>query len=248
MKLKERGTEIVGLLEKLNFLLAKNFLPAVILRKYLLAYEKVIVYEFHVQSASIAEAAWHARARIGTQLVFREAGPTDIERIAAMRTHGRSFGEDFVRRKKYTTTMRERLKASHRCFIAEKDSQILAYVWVASGELYDIDTERKLILKRDEAMLYDWFVSASQGIRGKGIGQAIWSYSVLRLRRNGYRRAYGLVSSYNESSRGALENINGKIKATLIFLKILAMNRLLQTSGSTDLDLRNGVIDFRKMP
>lgn len=218
--------KMTDLQKDLRFVLAKFLLPLSIIEKFFLAYKKNVIYEFDVKDVSMVKAE--------TKIIFREAGLTDMEKLVEIRTSRRSFGEGFLRKEKYLIKVLERLKASHQCFIAERNSEILGYVWFAFGELYVNEIERRVVLREDEAILYDGYVSPFQ--RGKGIGPDIWSQSIIRLRRSGYRRIYGFVASYNKPSRRALEKINGKTKATVIFLKILTMKRLLQTRGSMGLD------------
>jgi hypothetical protein len=108
-------------------------------------------------------------------------------------------------------------------------------VWLAFGELYVNEIEQRIFLREDETILYDWYVSHLQ--RGKSIGPKIWAHSIIYIKRRGYRRAYGLVASYNKVSNRALSKINSKAKTTIIFLKIFTLKRLLQTLNSMGLDL-----------
>ncbi len=219
----------------LRFALAKSFLSLPIIEKYFLAYRKDVMYEFDVRDVSILKA--------NVKIIFREAGPADMEKLVEIRTRHRSFGDIFFRKKKYLIKVLERLKANHRCLIAERNTEILGYVWAAFGELYLNEIERRIILREDEAILYDWYVSPFQ--RGKGIGPEIWSQSIIRLGRGGYRRIYGFVAPYNKPSRRALEKINGRTKATIVFIKILTMKRLLQTFGPRIwTSLRSPQLDF----
>ena len=51
-RVKLRGVEMMDLLENIQFLLTKNFLPLAIIMRYLLAYEKFVVHRLNVDTAS----------------------------------------------------------------------------------------------------------------------------------------------------------------------------------------------------
>jgi hypothetical protein len=89
--------KIVDILKNLQFILAKNFLPITIMTKYFLAYRKIIIYEFDDFNIFLP--------KVNIQMTIRQACKDDMEKLVEMRTSDRSCGEDFVRRRRYLTTV-----------------------------------------------------------------------------------------------------------------------------------------------
>lgn len=234
------------LLTKLIFTLEKRFLPLVVLQEFIIAFKRFIVYEFDLKERTLdavdttTEEQW---SKLTPPLEIRRADLDKMPTLAEMRTSDLNFGEDRVRKGNYTITVLERLRTGHWCVAAERGDKILGYLWIAFGELYDKATNRRAILREDEALIYDVYVASEQ--RRKGLMPRIVHQALDALRENNCRKAYILVEDYNKPSRKGVERSGGTAKATITRVKILNMNRLLLTPTSSILDLRdNGVIAF----
>lgn len=220
-----------------NFQFAfSKFCPLIpIIKKYILAFEKNIVYYFYEEDLTPIKA----KIRISVE----EAKIADLPKIVNIRTkHGRRFNEGFLKRDKYLMKTLERIKRNHRCFIGIKDNEIIGYIWFAIADFFAEEIKRRILLRKDEGILYDWYVSPSQ--RGKGVGLEILSRVIILLRKEGYQRIFILTRSYNTPSRKAIEKIKGKVKTQITFVKILNFNKLIIPPNSGILHLRDDGIIF----
>jgi hypothetical protein len=199
------------------------------LEKYFLARNEIIVYKLVVDDVPTVKSK--------LEITCRLAGFSDVEKLAEFRAHDRNYGDEFVRKEKYLRALLDRLKAGHCCFLAEKGTKILGYVWIAFKELDCRDFNRKMVLEENEAVFYDGYVASSH--RGKSIGSENNVKAIQHMRANGYKTVYVFVDSFNKISRRASEKSGGKIIGTIIYLRILSMTRLLLTPDLKTLTWKN---------
>ncbi len=124
------------------------------MERYFLAFEKIVIYEFDVKDNTIMEAE--------TQITFKRAGQDDMARLVQMRARDKNLGEDHIRKERYLVAVCDRLKSGHLCFVAEKNAEILGYVWAVFDEFFDSGISKRILLGRDEALLFDFYVSSSK--------------------------------------------------------------------------------------
>lgn len=151
----------------------------------------IIVLEAPTQT-SLASHSWAARALTMSankaEIRVRLAGAEDIQRFERF--------DDFRGRK--AARALERFKASHLCFIAERNRKIVCYAWVAFHEKHIDVIERKIRLDPRSAYGYNEYTDPEY--RGMGIFPAVLVTTSNYLSKNGIKQKYAIAYSHNVSA------------------------------------------------
>lgn len=179
----------------------KYFAPWLIVERYFLTCKEKILYEYDLRGFPFQNPK--------IQMNVRQARLEDMEKLAEMRATEKNSSEHNVKQRQYFVTLLKRLKADNYCFIAEKNNEILGYLWIAVHELFNVEMDRNLLLSDTSVMLYDLYTFSSY--RGLGVAPTIMEQTFKFLRENNFKNAYVFVDYFNKSSRKTNEKYSKMI-------------------------------------
>ena len=134
---------------------------------------------------------------------FDEASVRDLDALAALRgaEHERSARALGLPLVPVRDLHRQQLEAGHRCFVVRRGERIIATDWIARGVVRVDFLACELVLGPGEAYAYDAYVAP--GLRGLGVGQALYAWVAGKLAREGVVRVLGLARVSNRANRRA---------------------------------------------
>lgn len=119
----------------------------------------------------------------------------------------------------------ERLNSGHLCFIAERNGDVVHYSWVAFKEIYLKELNRKLRMESDVAYIYDGYTVPE--FRGMGISSLVAAKIFEYLLKNGFNKAYYLISSNNHPSLRVAEKIGSRNIGEITSIRLFKLRKLI---------------------
>lgn len=181
-----------------------------IIRKNILDYEQVIIYEKALSNIPTISSK--------IKVSVKRASCDDIRRISVMRALDKN-------------SLLKRLNDGHLCFIAERKGDIVGYCWVAFQELYIIEIDKKIKFKNGGACVYDVFVFREY--RRKKIYQKMLVEIFRFLRKKGHKRALINVLSTNIPSQRGVENVGFKIIRNVTFFRLFGLKKYAENRSAS---------------
>lgn len=111
----------------------------------------------------------------------------------------------------------KRFEAGHLCFVAEKNGDIVNYVWVSFDATFVDELGREIRIGPQSAYRYDGYTVPEY--RGFGILPVVLMRVADYLFKNGIEEIYDVVVSDNLSSLRALEKIGSRKMGEITFVK-----------------------------
>ena len=215
---KTQSTLYVGARATSNVQLRLAFLLRILFHRVFL-HTRIIVLEMpHGEAAR----AWLAHVS-ANKVRARVAGIADIPRFAPFRKFEGGGGDP-----------RERMKAGHLGFIGEDNGIITGYVWVAFGEHYIGEIERKIRMGPGSAYAYNGYTDIRY--RGRGILPVLLMTASEYLSQNGIREIYTVVLQHNDPPLRSHQKIKSRKMGTVTFLRLFGLRRY-KLKGETPADL-----------
>ena len=170
---------------------------------------RIFVYrKFFVFETSIPKAGSETASKV--EVDVRLAQSDDISRLVRFKALERGAVE-------------ERFEAGHLCFVAEKNGDIVFYLWVCLDDLFLDKLERKLRIGFDSAHFYSDYTI--QEYRGMGIATVAMAGALDYLFRNGVKRVYGLISPNNIPSQRVVEKNGFRKMGEITLVKLFNLKR-----------------------
>lgn len=124
----------------------------------------------------------------------------------------------------------KRFKAGHLCFVAEKNGDIVNYVWVSFDATFVDEIGRKIRVGPQSAYRYDGYTVPEY--RGLGILPVALTRVADYLFQNGIEEIYDVVASDNLPSLRSHEKIGSRKMGEITLIKLFGSSRYL-CKGST---------------
>lgn len=179
------------------------------------AYRRVFVFEEKFQTTRLEPKN---KAKVNVRLAQSRDFPRLIE---------------FGKRLWTPNRVKEEFKAGHSCLLAEKDGDIVSFVWVRFDEPYINELERKMKIGPTAAYYYAGYTVPA--CRGKGILPMLLFKASDYAFQKGVKEVYTLTDSYNYSSQRATKKGGMRKMGEVSLIRVFKLKRY-KCKGETQED------------
>lgn len=187
---------------KLGILLICSRTCMHIFRK-MFVYRKVLVFTKNAPKVGFQTVS---KAEVDVRL----AQGGDIPKLARFKTFSAGEAE-------------ERLEAGHLCFVAEKNGNIVFYLWVCFNNLYLNELEMEMRIEPDSAHFYSNYTIPEY--RGMGIATIAMARALDYLFQNGVKKIYGLIYSDNIPSQRVVKKTGFRKMGEVTLIRLFNSRR-----------------------
>lgn len=117
----------------------------------------------------------------------------------------------------------ERLEAGHLCFVAEKNGNIVFYLWVCFNNLYLDELETEMRIEPNSAYFYSNYTIPE--CRRMGVATAAMTKAVDYLFQNGIKKIYGLIYPDNIPSQRVVKKTRFRKMGEVTLIRLFNSRR-----------------------